>query len=66
MKLAIMERGVTFPTRLVVLGQSQCTGSVGQSEQTALVGKEGRLREAGHRGPTIMYSILKIMFLNNV
>ncbi len=37
--LAIMERGVTFPTRLVVLGQSQCSGSVGQSEQTVLVGK---------------------------
>ncbi len=53
-----MERGVTFPTRLVVLGQSQCTGSVGQSEQTVLVGRRGFVEnEAGHRGPTIMYSI---------
>ncbi len=57
-----MERGVTFLTRLVVFGQSQCTVPVGQSEQTALVGRRGfvetkRLREAGHRGPTIMYSI---------
>ncbi len=55
-----MERGVTFPTWLVVFGQSQCTGSASQSEQTALVGRRGktkRLREAGHRGPTIMYSI---------
>ncbi len=34
-----MERGVTFPTRLVVISQSQCTGSVGQSEQTVLVGR---------------------------
>ncbi len=32
----IMERGVTFPTWLVVFGQ--CTVPVGQSEQTALVG----------------------------
>ncbi len=37
LKLAIMERGVTFPTRLVVFGQSQCTVPVGQSEQTVLV-----------------------------
>ncbi len=57
-----MERGVTFPTRLMVFGQSQCTVPVGQSEQTALDGRrdfvenEG-LREAGHRGTTIMYSI---------
>ncbi len=35
--LAIMERGVTFPTRLVVFGQSQCTVPAGQSEQTVLV-----------------------------
>ncbi len=34
-----MERGVTFPTRLMVFGQSQCTVPVGQSEQTALVGR---------------------------
>ncbi len=34
-----MERGVTFPTRLVVFGQSQCTVPVGQSEQTVLVGR---------------------------
>ncbi len=32
-----MERAVTFPTRLVVFGQSQCTGSV--AEQTVLVGR---------------------------
>ncbi len=37
LKLAVMVRGVTFPMRLVVFGQSQCSGSVGQSEQTALV-----------------------------
>ncbi len=35
------ERGVTFPTRLVVFGQSQCIGSVGQSEQAALVERRG-------------------------
>ncbi len=34
-----MERGVTFPTWLMVFGQSQCTVPVGQSEQTALVGR---------------------------
>ncbi len=33
-----LERGVTLPTRLVVFGQSQCSESVGQSKQTALVG----------------------------
>ncbi len=32
-------KGRTFPTWLVMFGQSQCTGSVGQSEQTVLVGK---------------------------
>ncbi len=37
--LAIMERGVTFPTHIVVFSQSQCSGSVSQSEQTALVGR---------------------------
>ncbi len=47
----------------MVFGQSQCIGSVSQSEQTVLVGRRGfvendtGLREAGHRGPTIMYSI---------
>ncbi len=56
-----------FRLVLVVFGQSQCTVPVGQSEQTALVGmryfvKTKRLREAGHRGPTIMYSIWKICF----
>ncbi len=35
----IIERGITFPTWLVVFGQSQCTGSVAQSEQTVLVGR---------------------------
>ncbi len=34
-----MERGVTFPTRIVVFGQSQCTVPVGQSEQTAFVAR---------------------------
>ncbi len=53
----------------MVFGQSQCTVPVGQSEQTVLVGRrdfvENEAREAGHRGPTIMYSILRIMcFLN--
>ncbi len=43
---------------VVVFAQSQCTVSVGQSEQTVLVGRRDKcLREAGHRGPTIMYSI---------
>ncbi len=36
-----MERGVTFLTRLVVFGQSQCTVPVGQSEQTVLVRRRG-------------------------
>ncbi len=62
-------RGVLhFRCVLVVFGQSQCTGSVGQSEQTALVVRRDFVEneaEAGHRGPTIMYSIWKIMcFLN--
>ncbi len=35
----IVERGVTFLTRLVVFGQSQCTVPVGQSDQTVLVGR---------------------------
>ncbi len=44
----------------MAIGQSQCTVSVGQSEQNMLVGRRGfveekRLREAGHRGPTIMF-----------
>ncbi len=52
-----------FPLQLAVFGQSQCTVPVGQSEQTALVRRRDfGLREAGHRGPTIMYSIWKIMF----
>ncbi len=55
---------------LVMFGQSQCIGSVGQSEQTALVGRRGfvennAFERGGHRGITIMYSIWKIMcFLN--
>ncbi len=57
-----MERDVTFPTLLVVFGQSQWNMPVGQSEQTVLVGRRGfvenkGLREAGHRRTTIMYSI---------
>ncbi len=39
LKLVIMERGVAFLTWLVVFGQSQFSGSVGQSEQTVLVGR---------------------------
>ncbi len=52
-----------FRLMLVVFSQSQCAGSVGQSEQTVLVGRRGFVeneafeRGAGHRGPTIMYSI---------
>ncbi len=47
----IMQRGVTFPTRLVVFGQSQCTVSAGQSEQTVLVGRRGFVEnEAFERG----------------
>ncbi len=38
-------KGIAFPTRLVVFGQSQCTVPVGQSEQTALVGREGFCRK---------------------
>ncbi len=62
LKLAIKERGVTFPTRLVESVQSQCTVPDGQSEQTVFVGRMDfvetkRLREAGLRGTTIMYSI---------
>ncbi len=58
-----------FRLVLVVFGQSQCTVSAGQSEQTVLVRRrdfvEKCLREAGHRETTIMYSIWKIMcFLN--
>ncbi len=46
-----MEKGVTFPTRLVVFGQSQCTVPVGQSEQTALVGRRDFVEnEAFERG----------------
>ncbi len=46
-----MERGVTFPTRLVVFGQSQCTVPVGQSEQTVLVGRRDFVEnEALERG----------------
>ncbi len=57
MKLALMERGVTFPTSACGVRPSQCTVPVGQSEQTALVGRRDfvetmHLREAGHRGPT--------------
>ncbi len=51
LKLAIMERGVTFLTRLVMFGQSKCTGSVGQSEQTALIGRRDFVEnEAFERG----------------
>ncbi len=55
-----------FRRVLAVFGQSQCSGSVGQSEQTALVGRRDFVEnEAFERGPTIMYSIWKTMcFLN--
>ncbi len=54
-----MEKGVTFQHMHVVFGQSQCTVPVDQSEQSVLVGRRDfvettRLREVGHRGPTIM------------
>ncbi len=56
---------------LVVFGQSQCTVPVWPIRADCTCRKEGlcrkttRLREAGHRWPTIMYSIWKIMcFLN--
>ncbi len=46
-----MERGVTFPTPLVVFSQSQCTVPVGQSEQTVLVGRRDFVEnEAFERG----------------
>jgi len=42
---------ITFLTRLVVFSQSQCSVSVGQSEQTALVGRRGFVEnEAFERG----------------
>ncbi len=51
LSLAIMERGVTFLTRFVVFGQSQCSGSVSQSEQTALFGRRDFVeKEAFERG----------------
>ncbi len=43
--------GITFTTPLVVFGQWQCTVPVGQSEQTALVGRRGFVEnEAFERG----------------
>jgi len=46
-----MKRGVTFLTRLVVFGQSQCTVPVGQSEQTVLVRRRDFVEnEAFERG----------------
>ncbi len=41
LKAEARDYGVTFPARLVVFGQSQCTVSAGQSEQTVLVGRRG-------------------------
>ncbi len=44
-------KGVTFLTRLVVFGQSQCTVTVGQSEQTVHVGNRDFVEnEAFERG----------------
>ncbi len=43
-----MERGVTFPTWLVVFSQSQCTVPVGQSEQTVLVGSRDFVENEAH------------------
>ncbi len=55
-----------------MFGQSQCTVSVGQSEQTVLVGRRGFVENGAFergptimKGPTIMYSILKIMFFEH-
>ncbi len=45
-----MERGVTFQTRLAVFGQSQCTVPVGQSEQTAHVGRRDFVENEFERG----------------
>ncbi len=46
---------------LVVFGQSQCTRSIGQSEQTVLVGRRGFVEnlpfERGGAYNTIMFSI---------
>ncbi len=42
-----MERGVTFLKRLVVFGKSQCSGSIGQSVQTALVGRRDFVENEG-------------------
>ncbi len=51
LKLAIMERGVTFPTRLVEFGQSHYTVPVGLSEQTVLVRRRDFVEnEAFERG----------------
>ncbi len=46
----IMERGVQSPTRIVVFGQSQCSVSVGQSEQTVLVGRRDFVENEAFEG----------------
>ncbi len=44
-------KGRYISDRLVVFGQSQCTGSAGQSEHTVLVGRRGFVEnEAFERG----------------
>ncbi len=48
--LKIMERGITFPTWLVVFGQSQCTVSDGQSKQTVLVRRRDFEENEAERG----------------
>ncbi len=40
-------KGRYISTQLAVFGQSQCTGSVGQSEQTVLVGRSDEAFERG-------------------
>ncbi len=56
-----MERGVTFLTRLVVFGQSQCTVPAGQSEQTVLVGSSFVENEAFERG----VATINVQYLRN-
>ncbi len=61
-----MVRGVTFPLVLVVFGQSQCTGSVGQSEQTALVGRWGFVEnDTFERGWGIPGNYNNVKYLKN-
>ncbi len=49
-QLDLIKPTLHFQPVLVVFSQSQCTGSVGQSEQTALVGRRGFVENDALRG----------------